>query len=82
MKYAQTTIIPQGYPSFRSPYQGTNSLPGAGRVRETWTVGSFLGWRLWEGGEFYFGSELAQGFGIGGTLGLAARFRVELGECS
>ena len=31
----------------------------------------FLGWRLWEGGEFYFGPELAQGFGIGGTLGLA-----------
>ena len=69
--HAQTTVISQGYPSFRSPYQGTNSLPGAGRVRETWTVGAFLGWRLWDGGEFYFGPELAQGFGIGGTLGLA-----------
>jgi high affinity Mn2+ porin len=69
--HAQTTLIPQGYPSFRSPYQGANSLPGAGRVRETWTVGAFLGWRLWDGGEFYFGPELAQGFGIGGTLGLA-----------
>nr|WP_245283703.1 carbohydrate porin [Bradyrhizobium sp. URHD0069] len=69
--HAQTTLLPQGYPSFRSPYQGTNSLPGAGRARETWTVGAFLGWRLWEGGEFYFGPELAQGFGIGGTLGLA-----------
>ena len=69
--HAQTTVISQGYPSFRSPYQGENSLPGAGRVRETWTVGAFLGWRLWEGGELYFGPELAQGFGIGGTLGLA-----------
>lgn len=69
--HAQTTLIPQGYPSFRSPYQGANSLPGTGRVRETWTVGAFLGWRLWDGGEFYFGPELAQGFGIGGTLGLA-----------
>jgi high affinity Mn2+ porin len=69
--HGQTTIIPQGYPSFRSPYQGANSLPGAGRVNETWTVDAFLGWRLWEGGEFYFGPELAQGFGIGGTLGLA-----------
>jgi high affinity Mn2+ porin len=69
--HGQTTIIPQGYPSFRSPYQGANSLPGAGRVNETWTVDAFLGWRLWEGGEFYFGPELAQGFGIGGTLGIA-----------
>jgi high affinity Mn2+ porin len=69
--HGQTTLIPQGYPSFRSPYQGANSLPGAGRVNETWTVDAFLGWRLWEGGEFYFGPELAQGFGIGGTLGLA-----------
>lgn len=69
--HGQTTLITQGYPSFRSPYQGSNSLPGAGRTRETWTVGAFLGWRLWEGGEFYFNPELAQGFGIGSTLGLA-----------
>ena len=69
--HGQTTLITQGYPSFRAPYQGPNSLPGAGRARETWTVGAFLGWRLWEGGEFYFNPELAQGFGIGGTLGLA-----------
>ena len=40
-------------------------------MRETWTVGAFLGWRLWDGGELYFGPELAQGFEIGGTLGLA-----------
>lgn len=69
--HGQTTVITQGYPSFRSPYQGVNSLPGAGRTRETWTVGAFLGWRLWDGGEFYFNPELAQGFGIGSTLGLA-----------
>lgn len=69
--HGQTTFITQGYPSFRSPYQGANSLPGIGRTRETWTVGAFLGWRLWDGGEFYFNPELAQGFGIGSTLGLA-----------
>lgn len=69
--HGQTTAIAQGYPSFRSPYQGQNSLPGAGRTRETWTVGAFLGWRLWDGGEFYFNPEIAQGFGIGSTLGLA-----------
>lgn len=69
--HGQTTLITQGYPSFRAPYQGPNSLPGAGRTRQTWTVGAFLGWRLWDGGELYFNPELAQGFGIGGTLGLA-----------
>lgn len=69
--HGQTTLITQGYPSFRAPYQGPNSLPGIGRTRETWTVGAFLGWRLWEGGELYFNPELAQGFGIGSTLGLA-----------
>lgn len=69
--HGQTTLITQGYPAFRAPYQGVNSLPGAGRTRETWTVGAFFGWRLWDGGEFYFNPELAQGFGIGGTLGLA-----------
>jgi len=69
--HGQTTFITQGYPGFRSPYQGANSLPGGGRTRETWTAGAFLGWRLWDGGELYFNPELAQGFGIGGTLGLA-----------
>jgi high affinity Mn2+ porin len=69
--HAQTTLISQGYPQFRSPYQGANSLPGGGLGRETWTADAFIGWRLWEGGEFYFNPELAQGFGIGNTLGLA-----------
>lgn len=69
--HGQTTLITQGYPSFRAPYQGANSLPSPAQGRETWTVDAFLGWRLWEGGEFYFNPELAQGFGIGSTLGLA-----------
>ena len=68
--HAQTTFILQGYPGFRSPYQGQNSLPGGGMARETWTNTAFLGWRLWEGGEFYFNPELAQGFGLASTLGL------------
>lgn len=69
--HGQTTFITQGYPRFRSPYQGANSLPGISQGRETWTVGAFLGWRLWDGGELYFNPELNQGFGIGSTLGLA-----------
>jgi high affinity Mn2+ porin len=69
--HAQTTLLPTGYPAFRSPYAGTNSLPGSGQARETWTTTAFLGVRLWQGGEFYFNPELAQGFGLNGTLGLA-----------
>jgi high affinity Mn2+ porin len=70
--HAQTTILPQGYPSFRSPYAGTNSLPGRGQIQTTWTTTAFLGVRLWDGGEFYFNPELAQGFGVNGTVGLDA----------
>jgi high affinity Mn2+ porin len=69
--HAQTTLIASAYPAFRSPYAGTNSLPGGGQARETWTTTAFLGVRLWQGGEFYFNPELAQGFGLNGTLGLA-----------
>ncbi|SHL68039.1 carbohydrate porin [Bradyrhizobium lablabi] len=69
--HGQTTLITQGYPRIRSPYEGANSLPGGGQGRETLTADAFLGWRLWEGGELYFNPELAQGFGLNTTLGLA-----------
>jgi high affinity Mn2+ porin len=69
--HGQTTLIPQAYPRIRSPYEGANSLPGGGQGRETWTADAFLGWRLWDGGELYFNPELAQGFGLNTTLGLA-----------
>lgn len=69
--HGQSTFIEQAYPSFRSPYEGPKSLPGKGEARESWTTTAFLGLRLWEGGEFYFNPELDQGFGLGGTQGLA-----------
>jgi high affinity Mn2+ porin len=69
--HAQTTFLPQGYPAIRAPYTGPDSLPAGGQLQETWTATAFLGVRLWQGGEFYFDPELAQGFGLNGTLGLA-----------
>lgn len=69
--HGQTTLIAQGYPRIRSPYEGASSLSGGGQVRDTWTADAFLGWRLWDGGEFYFNPELAQGFGLNNTLGIA-----------
>ena len=47
------------------------ACPAADRSSETWTTTAFIGVRLWQGGEFYFNPELAQGFGLNGTLGLA-----------
>jgi high affinity Mn2+ porin len=68
--HAQTTFLPQGYGPIHSPYASPLSLPGGGQLQATWTTTAFLGARLWEGGEFYFNPELAQGFGLNGTLGL------------
>lgn len=69
--HAQTTVLPQGYGPIHSPYASPFSLPGSGQLQATWTTTAFLGARLWDGGEFYFDPELAQGFGLNGTLGLA-----------
>ena len=69
--HAQTSFLPQGYGPIHSPYVGPDSLPGGGQLQATWTTTAFLGARLWDGGEFYFNPELAQGFGLNGTLGLA-----------
>jgi high affinity Mn2+ porin len=69
--HGQTTYIQQGYPAFRSPYLGENSLTPWPQTRETWTVSAFLGLRLWEGGELYYNPELIQGFGLHETTGAA-----------
>jgi high affinity Mn2+ porin len=69
--HAQTTLLWQGYPAFRSPYQGPNSLPGGGEGRETWDATLYAGVRLWQGAEFWINPEIDQGFGIGDTLGIA-----------
>jgi hypothetical protein len=43
--HGQTTFVEQAYPSFRSPYVGTNSLPGTGQGRETWDATLYTGVR-------------------------------------
>jgi high affinity Mn2+ porin len=69
--HGQTTYIQQGYPRFKSPYQGENSLTPWPQTRNTWTVGAYLGGRLWDGGELYYNPELLQGFGLHDTTGAA-----------
>lgn len=69
--HGQTTFLWQGYPAFRSPYQGPNSLPGVGEGRETSDATFYVGVRPWQGAELWMNPELDQGFGIGNTLGVA-----------
>jgi high affinity Mn2+ porin len=69
--HGQTTFLPQGYPSFRAPYSGPNSLTPAPQLQETWSNSLFLNARLWQGGEVYFNPELLQGFGLNDTVGAA-----------
>jgi high affinity Mn2+ porin len=69
--HGQTTFLPQGYPAFRAPYSGPNSLTPAPQVQETWSNSLFLNARLWDGGEVYYNPELLQGFGLNDTVGVA-----------
>jgi len=69
--HGQTTYLPQGYPAFRAPYTGPNSLTPAPQAQATWSNSLFLNARLWEGGAVYFNPELLQGFGLSDTVGLA-----------
>jgi high affinity Mn2+ porin len=69
--HGQSTLLWQGYPPFRSPYQGPNSLPGGGEGRETWDATLYAGVRLWSGAELWVNPEIDQGFGLADTLGVA-----------
>ncbi len=69
--HGQTTYLPQGYPGFRAPYSGVNSLTPAPQTQATWSNSLFLNMRLWEGGELYYNPELLQGFGLNDTSGVA-----------
>lgn len=68
--HGQTTFVSQYALPFRAPYSGQNSLaPNAGR--ETFDIDLYVGFRPWEGGEFWVNPEIDQGFGLSGTFGVA-----------
>jgi high affinity Mn2+ porin len=69
--HGQTTFTWQGYPSFRSPYVGPNSLPGTAEGRETFDATLYAGVRLWQGAELWINPEIDQGFGLAETHGIA-----------
>ncbi len=73
--HGQTTLIPQGNLSFRSPYQGLFSLDPSNKYRATATTTLNLVARPFPGSEIIFNPELSAGGGIGnpvnGTVGIA-----------
>lgn len=69
--HGQFTFIEQGYPAFRSPYEGANSLSGANQAKNTVSSTAFIGVRPWDGTEIYINPEITQGFGLSDTLGVA-----------
>ena len=69
--HGQTTFVWQGYPAMRSPYTGTNSLPGTGQGRETVDLTLYAGIRLWQGAELWMSEEINQGFGLADSHGVA-----------
>jgi high affinity Mn2+ porin len=69
--HGQATFVEQAYPSFRSPYEGANSLSGGGQARETFDITLSTGIKLWQGAEFWANPEIDQGFGFNDTHGVA-----------
>jgi high affinity Mn2+ porin len=69
--HGQATVVDQVHPSFRSPFQGPNSLSPDAEGRETVDVTLFAGWRPWSGAEIWINPEIDQGFGLDDTLGVA-----------
>ncbi|WP_426437183.1 carbohydrate porin [Bradyrhizobium genosp. P] len=69
--HGQATFVNQAHPSFRSPYDGTNSLSGGGTSRETFDLVLSTGVKLWQGAEFWANPEIDQGFGFDNTHGVA-----------
>jgi high affinity Mn2+ porin len=70
--HGQFTFIEQGYPAFRSPYEGPNSLSGASQAKNTVSATAFIGYRPWDGTDIYVNPEITQGFGLSETRGIAA----------
>jgi high affinity Mn2+ porin len=70
--HAQTTVITQYKPAFRSKYSGQNSLSDKEETRTSITSTLFLGTRLWTGASIFINPEIAGGSGLSSSLGVGA----------
>jgi len=69
--HGQTTFIGMANAPFQAAYSGPSSLPTSFQARDTFSVTGYLGYKPWEGTEFYFNPEPFQGFGLSSTHGIA-----------
>jgi high affinity Mn2+ porin len=69
--HGQFTSVSQYHPSFRSAFQGPQSLDPGSRGDTTNDVTLYLGFRPWKGAEVWLDPEIDQGFGLSNTLGVA-----------
>ena len=69
--HAQSTFVVQANGSFRSPYEGPNSLDPRANAKETFDLTVYAGVRPWAGSEIWVNPEIDQGFGLSNTLGVA-----------
>jgi high affinity Mn2+ porin len=67
----QATDVFQYKPAIRSPYQGTNSLPGQETTNNTVDASVIVGAQPWKGAEAWYDEDMNQGFAPGNTLGVA-----------
>jgi high affinity Mn2+ porin len=69
--YWQATSVGQYHGTFKSPYQGQNSLLNAPERDVSLTSTLYLGWRLAKNWQLYFDPEIAGGRGFSGVTGIA-----------
>ena len=69
--HGQSTFTEMYQPAFRSPYQGSYSLPAAANGRETFDATLYAGFRPWKGAEIWINPEVDQGYGLGDSEGVA-----------
>jgi high affinity Mn2+ porin len=69
--HGQSTIIGMSNAPFPAAYSGKNSLFPGYQTVETVSLDGYLGYKAFEGTEFYFNPEPFQGFGLSQTHGLA-----------
>lgn len=69
--HIQATDVLQYHPTFRSPFEGRNSLPAEDETANTVNASVFIGWQPWKGGQFWFDEDMNEGFAPGNTEGAA-----------
>jgi high affinity Mn2+ porin len=74
--HGQITYTWQGYPAFKqvpgSAVPGFLSFPAGGENRGIGEGTLYVGFRLWQGAEFWVNPEIDQGLGLGGSIGVSA----------